>query len=159
LAFVYRGTPDYADCFCHKSAQRRRKDFDFSLQPLAFSLRLPAGDITRHFDGMADTADIKMGFWNFSTWFGNGCALPCAEGATEISPALVRQHLRRETVPQNKILRPWEREKVAAGRMRVVGKNILNPRLRGLTPIIFRRTLAADRNKNQRPNYLINNFA
>jgi hypothetical protein len=32
----------------------------FSLQPLAFSLRLPAGDITRYFDDMAGTAGIKM---------------------------------------------------------------------------------------------------
>jgi hypothetical protein len=34
----------------------------------------------------------------------------------------VRKHLPWENVPQNKFLRPWEREKVAAGRMRVVGK-------------------------------------
>jgi hypothetical protein len=38
---------------------------------------------------------------------------------------LVRQHLRWGIVPQNKFLRLREREKVAAGRMRVVGKNIL----------------------------------
>jgi hypothetical protein len=77
----------------------------------------PQSDTRRKFHEstrMAAKPDGRLGFG-------------CAEGAAEISPGLVRwcavrKHLPWENVPQNKFLRPWEREKVAAGRMRGVGE-------------------------------------
>jgi hypothetical protein len=49
--------------FIAAKKHKRRKDFDFSLQLLAFGLQPLAfdlaGDITRHFNGMADMASLN----------------------------------------------------------------------------------------------------
>jgi hypothetical protein len=50
--------------------------------------------------------------------FTNWHELKHAEGVTEISPVLVRQHLRREIVPPNNSFSASDGEKVAEGRMR-----------------------------------------
>ena len=54
----------------------------------------------------------------FDTNFANCRELEHAESVMEISPVLVRQHLRRENVPQNNSFSASDGEKMAGGRMR-----------------------------------------